>query len=45
MGSGSTGISCLDLNRGFVGYELDEEYFKIAQRRLFESNKQLELEL
>ncbi len=44
MGSGTTGVACLDLNRRFVGYELDGEYFKIAQRRLSDSTKQLELE-
>jgi site-specific DNA-methyltransferase (adenine-specific) len=33
MGSGSTGLACLELNRAFVGYELNEEYFKIAQTR------------
>ncbi len=34
MGSGSTGVSCLMLNRFFWGYELQNEYFKIAQKRL-----------
>jgi len=34
MGSGSTGVSCLILNRFFWGYELQSEYFKIAQKRL-----------
>ncbi len=34
MGSGSTGVACLKLKRGFVGYELDAEYFNIAERRL-----------
>lgn len=34
MGSGSTGVSCLMLNRFFLGYELDEKYFEIARRRL-----------
>lgn len=34
MGSGSTGISSLMLNRKFKGYELDENYFKIAKRRI-----------
>ena len=34
MGSGSTGVACLDTNRNFIGIELDENYFKIAQDRI-----------
>ncbi len=34
MGSGSTGVSCLRLERVFIGYELEKEYFKIAERRI-----------
>lgn len=34
MGSGSTGIACINTNRNFIGIELDEEYFKIAQDRI-----------
>ena len=34
MGSGSTGVACLRLQRQFVGFELDANYFAIAQRRL-----------
>ena len=34
MGSGSTGVACVNTNRNFIGYELDEEYFKIAEKRL-----------
>lgn len=36
MGSGSTGVACLNTNRRFVGIELDENYFKIAKQRLQE---------
>jgi site-specific DNA-methyltransferase (adenine-specific) len=34
MGSGSTGIAAVKNNRGFVGIELDDEYFKIAKERI-----------
>lgn len=34
MGSGSTGVACKNLNRNFIGMELDEDYFKIAQERI-----------
>ena len=34
MGSGSTGVACVNTNRNFIGIELDEEYFKIAENRI-----------
>ena len=34
MGSGSTGVACINTNRNFIGIELDEGYFKIAQDRI-----------
>lgn len=34
MGSGSTGVACINTNRNFIGYELDEKYFNIATERL-----------
>ena len=34
MGSGTTGVACKNLNRGFIGIELDEKYFKIAEERI-----------
>lgn len=37
MGSGSTGVACLNTNRNFIGIELDEGYFKIAQNRIEEA--------
>tara|TARA_R110001606_G_scaffold108460_1_gene233532 strand:+ start:68 stop:1129 length:1062 start_codon:yes stop_codon:yes gene_type:complete len=35
MGSGSTGIACKNMNRNFIGIELDEEIYKVAQERIF----------
>jgi DNA modification methylase len=34
MGSGSTGVACANLNRNFIGMELEEEYFEIAKERI-----------
>ena len=34
MGSGSTGVACLNTNRNFIGIELDEKYFNIAKERI-----------
>lgn len=34
MGSGSTGIACINTNRHFIGIELDEKYFDIAKERI-----------
>ena len=34
MGSGSTGVACVNTNRNFIGMELDEGYFNIATNRI-----------
>lgn len=34
MGSGSTGVACLNTNRNFIGIELDKQYFDIAESRI-----------
>ena len=37
MGSGTTGIACKNLNRRFIGIELDDKYFDIAEERISNS--------
>ena len=34
MGSGSTGVACVNTNRNFIGIELDKDYFNIAKERI-----------
>ena len=34
MGSGSTGVACKNTNRNFIGIEMDENYFNIAEKRI-----------
>ena len=34
MGSGTTGVACVNINRKFIGIELDEGYYKIASERI-----------
>ena len=35
MGSGSTGVACVNTNRKFIGIELDKNYFEIAKQRIY----------
>lgn len=34
MGSGTTGVACKELNRNFIGMEIDKKYFNIAEERI-----------
>ncbi len=34
MGSGTTAITCMNTNRNFIGFELDKEYYDIANERI-----------
>ena len=36
MGSGSTGVACINTNRKFIGIEKEDKYFDIAHKRIFE---------
>lgn len=39
MGSGSTGVACVNTGRNFIGMELDEDYFKIADERIKKADR------
>ena len=39
MGSGTTAIACLNTNRNYIGFELEKEYFDIANKRIEEHNQ------
>ena len=41
MGSGTTGVACKNLNRNFIGIELDPDYFKIAEERIVEDMQKI----
>ncbi len=45
MGSGSTGVACIQIARGFVGIEIDPSYFDIACRRLSDELQRPRLDL
>jgi len=45
MGSGSTGIACINTKRNFIGIELDETYFNIAKKRINEAIENYQPEL
>lgn len=41
MGSGSTGVACINTNRNFIGMELDDKYFSIAKERIEKANSEV----
>ena len=41
MGSGSTGVACVNTNRNFIGIELDKDYFNIANERIKDAQKEM----
>ena len=44
MGSGSTGVACVNTNRSFIGIELNESYFKKAETRIRQAESQMRLQ-
>jgi site-specific DNA-methyltransferase (adenine-specific)/modification methylase len=45
MGSGTTGVACLQTGRSFIGIEIDKHYFNIAKRRIRQAQQELGHEL
>ena len=43
MGSGSTGVACVNTNRNFIGIEIDDGYFNIAKKRIEEAQEQIKI--
>lgn len=44
MGSGSTGVACINTNRNFIGIEKDENYFNVSKKRVEEKRKEKDLQ-
>ena len=45
MGSGTTGVACVQTGRNFIGIEIDKEYFDIAEKRIKEAQLQIRIEI
>jgi site-specific DNA-methyltransferase (adenine-specific) len=43
MGTGATGLACIETGRDFIGIEINSEYYLIAQERVKQSQMQLKL--
>jgi len=43
MGSGTTGVACVNTNRKFIGIEMDAKYFEIAKKRINDAQEQITL--
>jgi DNA modification methylase len=43
MGSGTTGVACVQTGRNFIGIEIDPGYFKIAEKRIHDAQQQMRL--
>lgn len=45
LGSGTTAVACREINRNYIGFELDKQYFKIAKERLAGIDQQGQISL
>jgi site-specific DNA-methyltransferase (adenine-specific) len=45
MGSGTTGVACVQTGRNFIGIEIDPGYFAIAQKRIAEAQLQVRMQI
>lgn len=43
MGSGTTGVACVNTGRNFIGIEKEQSYFEIAQKRIHDAQQQMRL--
>lgn len=41
MGSGSTGVACVNTNREFIGIEIEKKYYEISEERIIDAKKKL----
>jgi site-specific DNA-methyltransferase (adenine-specific) len=41
MGSGTTGVACVNTNRKFIGIEMDDKYFEIAKDRIYKTQPEI----
>ena len=45
LNNGTTGVACVNTNRNFIGMELDDKYFEIAEARINEATTAKQLTL
>ena len=43
MGSGTTGVACVETGRNFIGMEIEPKYFEIAEKRIKDAQQQMRL--
>ena len=44
MGSGTTGVACVQTGRNFIGVEIDPKYYAIAEKRIHDAQQQMRLD-
>jgi site-specific DNA-methyltransferase (adenine-specific)/modification methylase len=45
MGSGTTGVACVQTGRKFIGIEIEEKYFEIAKKRIQQAQLQIRMDI